>query len=359
MYSNMNIAIAVIAVLVGVIVVGLGVLFSMKLKEIRKRRDEEAFRARFSDWFTYILANADGDEPLFIPNAPLSKAERRIVRERLVHWIEQFKGVPQRRLIELAERMGLVSEQLKRLDSPFEWVKLDAAYHLGCMRSAQAVPGMMELLKSLKPGPLAYIPARAIAKCAARADELREVTDVLLSHKKDAQPLIADILRESELDYAPMLATFLRSSDPERVKLALAAMTGSPADGVADTLYKLTGSEEKELSLEAARLLLKNRKALTQERIARLFAHPEPDVRAVTAEAIGELGLTSSVGMLAAGLSDPEWQVRFGSGRSLARLGEGGIAALREAAESDSEIRRETALAVLRETSGRRRRTAS
>ncbi|WP_245347551.1 HEAT repeat domain-containing protein [Cohnella lubricantis] len=355
---HMRMASIFIAVLSGVIAVGLAALYTLKLRDIRRRRTAGVYTAKHEDWITYVLANLDGEEPLYPPPGRLNQEERRVVQERLIGWIEQFRGEQQRKLIALCEEMGLVKRHLQRLDSPFEWVRLDAAYYLGCMRSHGAVPGMMKLLASMRFSPMVFIVGRAIAKCARHTDELRDMVHVLLAHKKEAHPLIADILAESEIDIAAMLETFLRSGDEERVRLALAAMRKHSLAGSGDTLYKLTASEQADIRLKASKLLAKDAVSFSEGRARKLLIHPDGEVRALAAQAIGKLGLRSCLEQLRLTMADPEWKVRFYSARSMAMLGEEGFAELCEAAKTDTEAGAEEARDVIREEM-RRRESAS
>ncbi|WP_027093289.1 HEAT repeat domain-containing protein [Cohnella thermotolerans] len=359
MHSNLHIAYAFIAVLLGVIVIGLTALYTMKVRDLRRRKAADAYLAKHGDWFTYVLANLDGEEKVYPPPGPMKEDELRVVQERLIGWIEQFRGEQQRKLIALCEGMGLVERQLKRLDSPFEWVKLDAAYYLGCMRSHQAVPGMMKLLASMRFGPMVFIVGRAIAKCAKYTEELRDMVHLLLAHKKEAQPLIADILAESELDCTPMLETFLRSGDPDRIRLSLAAMQKRPLPGSADRLFKLTAADEPDIRQEAARLLLKDPAFATEERVRKLLTHHDGEVRARAARAAGAYGLAGCIGLLRSAMADPEWKVRHNAARSLASLGEEGFAALCAAAETEGGPGAEEARDAIRKEMKRRELAAS
>lgn len=349
MHSNLQAAYWFIGVLVAVIAVGLAALYTLKLRDIRRRQATEAYQAKHGDWFTYVLANLDGEEPLYPPPGSLKPAELRVIQDKLTVWIEQLRGAQQAKLIALCEQMGLVERQLKRLESPFEWVKLDAAYYLGSMRSHQAVPGMMKLLSSMRFSPMVFIVGRAIAKCARHTEELRDMVHLLLSHKKESQPLVADILAESDLDYSAMLETFLRGGDADRVRLALAAMQKHSLAGSGDLLFKLTASDNADIRLEASKLLLRDAAVVTEERARKLLAHPDADVRAQAAQALGRLGLKPCVKLLRTSLADSDWQVRYYSGKSLAKLGEEGFTALCEAAEEETGPVAETARTVIQE----------
>lgn len=72
-------------------------------------------------------------------------------------------------------------------------------------------------------------------------------------------------------------------------------------------------------------------------------------VRAAAAEAAGRIGMMESSSKLAAMLGDIDWWVRFRSGEALARLGQSGIARLREASRRGIEPARSAARLTLAE----------
>lgn len=353
MYSNLQIAHYYIVAVTALIAAGLAVLFTLKYSNIRKRKLAEQVSAKYEDWFTYLLANLDGDGKLHPPPEPPSAAESGVLLDRLIFWIDRLKGKQQAKLISLCEEMGFVDRQLARIESPFEWVRLDAAYRLGGMRAHRGVPAMLKLLEAVKPGPLSFIVARAIAKSAARPGELREMALKLLAGKPDSYELAADILQESELDYAPMLAEFLASEDEGKILLALAAMKQRTIEGSADRLYELTVFKRKEVRLQAAKLLTQPGSDVSPERLEALLFHRDGEVRAMAAEALGRVDASGTVAALRVALNDEEWHVRYHSAKSLARQGEAGLAALRlAAAEGEDGPAAEAARAVLREWFG-------
>ncbi|MBN2980341.1 HEAT repeat domain-containing protein [Cohnella algarum] len=349
MYSNLQMARYFILAMLALIAIGLIVLFALKLSGNRKRKLAERTNAKYDDWFTYVLANLDGADKLHAPPTPPTPAESRFVQDRLLHWIERLKGVQQAKLIALCEEMGFAEAELARLGSPFEWVKLDAAHRLGCMRASRAVPGMLGLLKSVK-GPLAFIVARAIAKSAGQLGELREMALTLLAYRTDSYELIADILLESELDSSRIVADFLQSEEEGKTLLALAAMRKRPPGDFTERLIGLTGSREKEVRLQAARLLTLEGAATPAERLERMLAHPDWEIRALAAEALGRSGRAESVAPLREALEDDEWHVRYNGAKSLAQYGKEGLAELyRTANAKNAGPSAEAAQAVIRE----------
>ncbi|MBB6673322.1 HEAT repeat domain-containing protein [Cohnella nanjingensis] len=353
MLLSQQAAIYLIYVMIAVIAIGLGILVGMKLVQTYRRRAEARALAKHDDWFTYVLANLEGVEPLSPPPDIRGAGERRAVRDRLLPWIEQMRGAQQEKLVRLCDEMGWTARERRRLDSPFLSVRLDAAYRLGCMRDAEAVPALMKLLSGMKSGTLSFIVARAVAKCARRPGELRDMAAFILSRQNEAYLLVADILTESSLDEANVVKTFLQSGETSLVKLALAVLKTHTRPEIAMALSHLVDAEDKVVRTQAAGLIVRGSGKLTLEQIRKLMAHRDGDIRAAVASSLGALGMKDSVVLLQAALADADWKVRYNSGKALAQLGEEGFTALCEAARGpEAEHPASIARLVIREAMG-------
>ena len=156
-----------------------------------------------------------------VPPVRLKPHERRFIQQKLIEWIERFNGAHREKFMKLCEEMGLVRHELNRLRSPLQGVRIEAVYHLGAMRSIEAVPSLMKMLQAHKYDPAVFIIARSIAKCATQIEHLREMVLLLVRYRKNVCQLAADILQETELDYTPLLTEFLSDEDGDIVRIAL------------------------------------------------------------------------------------------------------------------------------------------
>ncbi|HEY1212607.1 MAG TPA: HEAT repeat domain-containing protein, partial [Bryobacteraceae bacterium] len=125
-------------------------------------------------------------------------------------------------------------------------------------------------------------------------------------------------------------------------------------------LDHLMKSESKEIRIKAVKIGLQYAHLLPTERIGELIRHPDWEIRAFAAKAIGEQQLDFYLEALTHGMADEEWWVRYQSAKSLSRLGPAGFKALCEAAGS-SEIgaSRESAWEAVHEELDRAAATAS
>ncbi|MEK8130823.1 hypothetical protein WMW72_23225 [Paenibacillus filicis] len=220
---------------------------------------------KLQDYFTYLQTYIDSEAPLQLPHFQLNQHERRVVQKKLIELIECLKGTHREKLTKLCEDMQLVRRDLHRLQSPLPWIKVDAIYHLGAMRSDQAVSGLMNTLKSNKYGPNAFIVARSIAQCASEVEHLREMVQLVVRYGKNFHSLVADIITESEMDCTPFMLKFLNQEDSDSVHIALAGLPAHVVPSQAPRLYRLLGSGNQEIRMKAGKLLYSDNYAMVQD----------------------------------------------------------------------------------------------
>ncbi|NMO94583.1 HEAT repeat domain-containing protein [Paenibacillus lemnae] len=339
MFSNIALAYVFIYVCIGLIAAGIILLFHMKIKHNAEQKQMEAYREKHRDYFVYIQSHLYDDVELKLPPGPLKKLERRVIEDKLIDWIEQFKGESRTKLVSLCKQSGFVAAEMKLLESLFAGRRIEAAYRLGGMRAEEAVPALEELMDSSSYGPQSIIFARAIAKSADRPDQIRMMLTKLLASGKPIHHLAADILLETRLDSAALLHKLLEDSDPGLVKVALVAMWGQAVPAAVPALDRLVGSEQKDVRAEAVKLYLASNPVMKDDTIAQLMKDEEWEVRAATAKALGRLHAAGSIPLLTAGLHDENWHVRHSSAESLSRLGEQGFEQLCQAALSTGAAR--------------------
>ncbi|MDR9852773.1 HEAT repeat domain-containing protein [Paenibacillus sp. VCA1] len=344
MFSHLIVAYVFIYVCLGLIGSGIILLVLMKISNNREQQRKEFYEQKHHDYFVYIQAHLGDDAELKLPPGKLKPLERRVIQDKFIEWIEQFKGDYRARLIRLCREAGFVEEDLKALGSLRYGRRLAAAYRLGGMRAEEAVPGLMNMLQKGKYNSILIIVARSIAKSAQRPEDLLQMLRILLSHGKPIHHLAADIMLETGLDAGSILLKLLDDSDPALVKVGLVAMWGQAVPEVMPVLGRLVGSEEKDVRAEAVKLYLSTNPALKDETIVKLMSDHDWEVRAEAAKALGQLHAAGSIPLLVKALQDASWKVRHNSAESLAALGEAGFEALCQAALSGAGIQREAAL---------------
>ncbi|MED4782108.1 HEAT repeat domain-containing protein [Brevibacillus choshinensis] len=317
-------------VLSGVTVLGLLVLFGLKLRNIAAEKRTKLCLEKYQDYFVYLQAHGEEEERLRTPYGEVSMQEKKIIQKKLFELMERFTGVHRRKLAWLCEDLGLVDLDLKRLGCSWKWTRVDAAYNLGVMRSQRAVPGLLQLLEKLDYDPSLFIVARAVAKCARNGNDLGEMVRQLVKHRKNFHPLIVDIISESEVETGPLYVAFLQEADTDLVEIGLIGLSVNNQSNLEPYLHKLVHAKEKEVRIKAVKLMCKDSRLLTDKRVREFFAHQDWEIRAAVAKAIGTLGLAVHIPLLKKAVVDSHWWVCHHSARSLAQLNIEGFQALCE-----------------------------
>ncbi|MBU5352614.1 HEAT repeat domain-containing protein [Paenibacillus barcinonensis] len=350
MFQSLALAYWFLMVCIALVIVGVIILFAMKMSHNGKQRKMALYEMKQRDYFTYLQTALTENSPLKLPPGKLAPLERRVIQNKLIEWIDQFKGEYRERLIELCREAGFVEHDLKELGRLRYGRQIDAAYRLGALRCPEAVPGLMELLRDEKPGPMAIMIGRSIARCTTRHGELKDMLALLLTKGKSIHHLAADILLEANLDTSRVLLELLEDRNPDFVKVGLVAMWGQAVPEVMPALDRLVGAEHQDVRAEAVKLYLSASPALRDETILKLIQDPDPEVRAEVVQALGSKHASGSIPLLRKALRDADWKVRYNSAESLGKLGEPGFEALCQAAVQGTGAEREIAMQQIEST---------
>ncbi|MDR0271152.1 HEAT repeat domain-containing protein [Paenibacillus sp.] len=344
MFSHLFVAYVFIYSCLALIGIGIILLLLMKISHNKELRHREFYERKHHDYFVYVQAGLGDERALKLPPGKLKPLERRVIQDKFIEWIQQFKGEYRSQIMQLCRDAGFVEADLKGLNNLNYGRRLGAAYRLGGMRAEEAVPVLLQMLRNGKYSSLSIVIARSIAKSAQSSADVLQMLRYLLGHGKPIHHLAADIMLETGLDPSGILMELLNDSDPALVKVGLVAMWGQAVPEVMPVLGKLVGSEEKDVRAEAVKLYLSSNPALKDETIVQLMSDHDWEVRAAAAKALGPLHAAGSIPLLVKALQDSSWKVRHNSAESLAALGETGFEALCQAAVSGAGIQREAAL---------------
>ncbi|OXM82836.1 HEAT repeat domain-containing protein [Paenibacillus rigui] len=328
-------AASVLYVLGAAIAGGFTVLGLLRFRNQRTAEQMKQSLAKHQDYFTYLSIQMDDHDALQPPPGPLTGMELRAVQSKLLEWIETIHGRHRDKLTALCRDIGLVEAERKRLSSPWHWVRVEAAHLLGVMRAAECTETLLALLERETAESTAFVIGRAAAKCAQKPEELHKLIALLAKQHPQARQLIADIISSSSVDAVPVYHEMLDTeSDETLLLLALTGLSGSNRPSSVTSLERLISSDAKEVRVRAAKLLLNDPHLLLPGRVSELLAHPDWEIRAAAAKAIGAHQLLFDMEPLKASLTDEQWWVRYNSAQSLARLGLEGFKALCETAHA-------------------------
>ncbi|XID90352.1 hypothetical protein ACF3MZ_17575 [Paenibacillaceae bacterium WGS1546] len=332
MYINIEVA---IKILYGLIILNIGfavVVYAVKIKALRRTRTERRFEAKMKDYLTYILVNIEGNEPLNAPPFALNKVERAAMQQRLNDMIENFTGAPREKCMELCSRLGLVRHHLDRLDKGSYSAKIDAAYHLGCMRVREAVPALLELLRTHKRNSSLFVVARAIAKCARDERDVKEMARIVLRHNKGFYDLLVDMIKEADIDHGALFAEFIQQDSNELIHIGLSGLKDYTEPTVASAVYRLIDSPDATIQCKAVEIYLKSVHFIPGNVVQKLLRHPMDEVRVLAVQAIADLKLVPYIEAMRNVLLDESKRVSDAGAKGLLLLGEEGVARLCEVA---------------------------
>ncbi|MFD0711811.1 HEAT repeat domain-containing protein [Paenibacillus sp. GCM10027626] len=328
MYINIEVALKFLYVLIILNVVFAVVVYAMKIKRLRRTRIERRFEVKAKDYLTYVLVNLEGKEPLHAPPFSLNKVEQEVMQERLNDMIENFTGTPREKCIELCKRLGLVQYHLDRLKKSSYSVKIDAAYHLGCMRVQEAVPPLLELLRTHKLNSSLFVIARSIAKCARDEQDVKEMVQILLRHNKGFYDLLVDMIKEADIDHGALFAEFIQRESNAFIQIGLCGLKDYTEPTVASAVYRLIDSPDGTIQYKAVEIYLKSVHFIPRNVVQKLLQHPMDEVRVLAVQAIADLKLVTYIDVMRNALLDESKRVSDASAKGLLLLGEEGIATL-------------------------------
>lgn len=332
MYANIDVAIQALYVFIAFNLVCIAFIYAIKLRNIRRRRQNDRFQVKFKDYLTYVHASLNGVEPLRVPPWTMNEVEREAMQERLNDMVECFSGWQRQQLIRLCEDLGLVKHHLERFHHRSYPVKLDAAYHLGCMRVKEAMTGLLEMLKEHPLNSSLFVVARAAAKCARNQQDLGVIVQQLLRHDKKCYELVADILADSELDTVSLYTEYVNHTNSAYIQIGLIGMNGYTDPAAASAVYRLMDSKHEDIQLKAVEVYLKSSRLLPRNVVSKLLSHSNLDIRRLTLEALGTLRNAAYVELMRASLADADQRVVYTCAKGLLKMGQEGMAAVCESA---------------------------
>ncbi|MFF0828283.1 HEAT repeat domain-containing protein [Brevibacillus sp. NPDC003359] len=330
MQTPLATAIVFLYALCGLTVLGLVVLFALKLRNISVEKQTVRCLEKYRDYFVYLQAHGEEEGRLQVPYGEMTQKEKQIIQKKLFELMERVTGIHRDKLIWLCEDMGLVELDMQRLNGRWKWTRVDAAYNLGIMRSKLAVPALLTLLQKNTNDTSVFIIARSVAKCARNTEDLREMVTHVVGAKKNVHQLIVDIISDSQVDTAPLFAQFLQESDAELVKIGLIGYTVHVQPGIEPALYQLIQAPDKEVRIKAVKLMCRDVRYMNEQTVTDFMNHKDWEIRAMAAKAIGSLKLLPYIPTLKKAVGDANWWVRHHSARSLTQLEVEGFAALCE-----------------------------
>lgn len=328
----------IVVIAVGACACTLVVLFSYKIVMGAKRRFEGVRRAAYIAVIGELAARGS------YPTGILSDwAADRVFRSTLQGFVALVEGVERSRLLQVAQDLGIIDDEVGRLRSRRTKQRVRAAQAL----AAFGDPLTARALSTAINDRAAAVRVNALAGLS-RIGEPELVAKILRTVDSETEwdaARIMDQLVALGAPAVPALLSYLgdlRAGAPRYATMAIQTL-GAIGD-LSSQRVLLDGLHHPEVELRAA-------SAGALQRMGSVGAVPglieamrdrEAVVRIRAAKSLGESFDESAVDALAHGLRDPEWWVRKNSAESLTRL-PGGVGALQEALRGSDEFARDAA----------------
>ncbi|RKN86180.1 HEAT repeat domain-containing protein [Paenibacillus ginsengarvi] len=349
MTENASHIIVLAYILIALIVLVFVGLFGLRTRAIWFDRESRRYSLKHQDYFDYVKSHLHEEAPLGKPSGKLTKTELKVIQIKLFEWMEKIAGAERDKLTQLCRDLGLVELNMRRLRSEIHWTRLDAAHNLGVMQAKEAVPTLLELLDEESYGSPVFVIARAISKSALSEEELDRMVRSIAKFRKQSHRLVAEVLALSRIDNTAMLIRYLREQDDELMKIALTCLQNRAIPGARELLPPLVRASDPQLRLLAVQAFVGQAEQVTEGHMKELMRHGDVEIRLAVVDALGRIGQPYTIELLKTGMADADWQVRFNSARSLARMEDHGFRALCELASGSESEEADLAGDVLQE----------
>lgn len=342
MYSYLESAVWILVALAVFNLVMILGLYALKLRNVYVLKAKERFKEKFKDYLIYIQANLESGERLRVPPHEVNRLEHRFLQEVIIDMIESFEGEPRERLLDLCEQMGWTRQHLRRLKGRFYRRKIDAAYHLGCMRVKEAVPQLLELLRRHKLDSSFFVVARAAAKCARNAKDMKDLAKIMISKGKSFPELAADIIEEAPIDHTELFKEFILSNHPALIRIGLTGMKDYANPKIAAAVYRYMESAKGDIQRKATEIYLRSTAFLPVHVANQLLEHPDAEMRLMTVQALSELKSSVYTNILQKSLQDADPRVVYAGALGLIHSGQEGMELFCKAAKAQRDQTGET-----------------
>jgi len=339
-YTNLHIAVQALYIMIALNLLFAVLLYAVKLRAMKRKKQEDRIQVKLKDYLTYVQANLDSAEPLRAPPWTMNDAEREVLQDRLNDRIECFAGDQRQKLIRLCDDLGFVKHHLTRLNHRSYRIRLDAAYHLGCMRVKDAAPTLLDMLEDHPFNSALFVIARAAAKCSRNEQDIRTLVRLLLRHNRKSNELIVSIIADAELDTVLLYTDFILYEHPAYIRIGLIGLNTFTDPASSAAVYRLMDSEYADIQEKAAEVYLKSSRLLPKHVVSKLLRHSSVEIRRLVVEALATMKSSTYVEMMEAGLTDNDQRVVYACAQGMLRMGDRGVTALCERAAASQGTER-------------------
>ncbi|OGS24549.1 MAG: hypothetical protein A2297_10395 [Elusimicrobia bacterium RIFOXYB2_FULL_48_7] len=304
-----------------VIILLILILVGIKAVNILWRANKKHAQAWIAPLLENYIANADAPVPAALQSRgwPLST----IVQYSVIYRSFGKKGKELGRIAQAYEALGFIDADLKRLKSPFWWVRAEGARCLGQMKSHRTKPALLEGLND-PVKEVRMICAWSLGR-SGETDVILPIMETLVKVSGLAGMRLSSTVFELGKKAIDPLVQILDNKDPAVRTLAIHLLAEVGGHSTAKHITRKTAKDEhKEVRIAAYKALGTLEEPSAETVFSEGLKDDAWEVRAQSARGLGMIGSDISSGLLKKALEDTNWWVRRNAGEALTKLGQKG-----------------------------------
>lgn len=298
-----------------------------KLYNKIKNKIKSKYKDDIEDYLNDIVSKLDKEEITESRIEALKeymkhKIKRELVEERMLYYFENIKGSIAKRLTALAEEIGLVEYEIRKLkNKDFHKVSL-AVKNLGDIRSTKAIKSLLNLI-DIEYAEVKYNVLMALAKIGDE-DSFIEAFKKLPSKIPLSERSLIEIADSFEGDKVYVYRKLIYFDDDFISSIFINSAGNYKDTLLSDEIGMFLTDLSKEKKIASMKALGNMGDSRYVDKIIALLSDENWEVRAISAKVLGQLQSDKALIPLTGALSDKEWYVRYNAASSLISIN-GGI----------------------------------
>lgn len=277
-----------------------------------------------------------------------NKYKRVIVEQRLIYYLENFKGKFLYKVTELCVYIGLVQYEISNLKDKNVFKKALACKKLGQFRSKKAINSLLKRINTTNTD-VKYNILLALAKIGDEYSFIKAFekidSTVLLSERS-----LIEIVDSFEGDKNKIYKHMINSNNDFISCVFIKSAANYKSISLSNEISKYLSSENKEKRIASVKALASVKDERYLDCMIKLLEDKEWEVRAVVAKALGNFKNPKILVSLTKSLSDKEWYVRYNAATSILN-NEAGLDILSHVFEGDDNFAKDIIISAIENSS--------
>lgn len=299
----------------------------MKVVETRRNKKKIRYSKDLIPHIDNLIDNIlegralSGDSKVYLKKVIKNPIKRDIFIERIIYYLENFKGEFIHNLTELCEDLGVVDYDIQFLKGSNKFLKALACKRLGEYRSKKPVKDLLRVLQ-LPIMDVRYNALMALAKIGdetAFIEAFENINNKVILNERSLIEIADSFEGDKKYMYKKMI-----SSQNDYLAVVFIKSAGNYMDVyIGEEISKYLFDENKEKRIAAVKALGNMADSRYVEDIITLLNDKEWEVRAGAAKVLGRFGDDRAIYPLVKALTDRQWYVRFNAAVSILSFDEG------------------------------------